>query len=120
MSDLFKETNSARTDFCVINTNSMKAYTIFDVRSITDEQGMHQYRQQVMETVEEHGGRYVAIGGPLEVIEGKETPVFPVIIEFPDMNAARSWYTSPRYSGLKELRKRSAETHAYLLQSILP
>lgn len=105
--------------FAPSTNNTMKAYTIFDVRSIKDEQGMDQYRQAVMDTVEHFGGRYVAIGGPLEVIEGKEAPVFPVIIEFPDMEAARSWYTSPQYSGLKELRKRSADTQAYLLQSIV-
>ncbi|MCB0768366.1 MAG: DUF1330 domain-containing protein, partial [Flavobacteriales bacterium] len=72
----------------------MKAYSIFDVHAIHDEQGMSSYRQAVVATVERFGGRYVAIGGPLELIEGNERPTFPVIVEFPDMTAARNWYDS--------------------------
>lgn len=106
--------------FAPSKINTMKAFTIFDVRSVADEQGMDRYRQAVMGTVEHFGGRYVAIGGPAEVMEGTTTPVFPVIIEFPSMDAARSWYASPEYAGLKELRQRSADTQAYLLQAIVP
>ena len=96
----------------------MKTYGFFDILSITDEQGMQQYRERVMATVDQYGGRYVAIGGPLQVIEGEQRPGFPVMIEFPSMEQAQRWYGSPEYADLKALRHRSATANAFFLQGI--
>lgn len=97
----------------------MKAFGIFDVLSIHDEEGMARYREQVVPVVEQFGGRYVAVGGPLDPVEGVSRPTFPVIIEFPDMDCARAWYGSAEYAELKDLRHRSAHTQAYFLQAII-
>lgn len=96
----------------------MRTFGFFDILSITDEQGMQHYRERVMATVDHYGGRYVAIGGPLELIEGEARPTFPVVIEFPSMEQAQRWYGSPEYADLKQLRQRSATANAFFLQGI--
>ena len=65
----------------------MAAYVIVDIQETTDEKKMEQYRAGVVPTVQKHGGRYIAIGGPCEVKEGNWRPMFPVILEFPDLDA---------------------------------
>lgn len=94
----------------------MSAYAIFDVLEVTDMPAMERYRAAVMPVVARHGGRYVAIGGPVRPIEGdRPAPVFPVIIEFPDLATAEAWYASPDYRDLLALRKAAARCDAVLI-----
>lgn len=93
----------------------MPAYCMFDVREIVDSEKMEAYRRRVSPTVERHGGRYVAIGGPFDVVEEGWSPVFPVVIEFPDLEAARRWYDSEDYRELKALRREAAKSGAVFI-----
>ena len=52
----------------------MAAFVIVDVLATSDEKKMEQYRAGVTATVQKHGGRYVAIGGPCQVKEGSWRP----------------------------------------------
>jgi uncharacterized protein (DUF1330 family) len=83
---------------------SMSAYCIFDIREIVDREKMAKYREGVAPTVEKFGGRYLALGGPFDVVEGDWRPVFPVIIEFPNLEQAHRWYRSEEYAELLDLR----------------
>ena len=65
---------------------------------------MEKYRARILPVVEKFGGRYLVLGGPFEVVEGDWRPIFPVLIEFPSMDAARRWYASEDYRELKQLR----------------
>ena len=82
----------------------MPAYFFVDVREIKDASKVEQYSARVGPVVEKFGGRYLVRGGPFEVVEGDWRPVFPVLIEFPTMEAARRWYDSEDYRELKQLR----------------
>ena len=93
----------------------MAAYAFFDTLEITDADGMERYRQAVRATVERHGGRYLGVGGACEVVEGEWRPVFPVLIEFPGMEAARRWYGSEDYRDLKALRLAAARCNAVFI-----
>ena len=95
----------------------MPAYYLFDVQEVTDPQAMGEYRRRVLETVERHGGRYLAVGGEVTVVEGDWRPAFPVLIEFPDIGAARAWYDSPEYRRIVDLRRRSTRGHAVLIDA---
>ena len=46
-------------------------------------------------TIAAHGGRYVASGGPTEVLEGSWTPKRCAVLEFPDMERFKTWWSSP-------------------------
>jgi uncharacterized protein (DUF1330 family) len=94
----------------------MAAYFFFDVREITDTEKAGEYRQRVFATVEQFGGRYLALGGPFEVIEGEWSPVIPVIIEFESMGRAREWYASEAYRPLKALRLEGTKSCCVLIE----
>jgi len=82
----------------------MAAYFLVDTREVKDAAKMDEYKARVTPVVEKFGGRYLVTGGPLAVVEGEWRPVFPVLIEFPSMDAARRWYDSEDYRELKQLR----------------
>ena len=52
---------------------NMAAYVITDVE-ITDADLYRQFMKQVTETIESHGGKFVARGGALDVISGDWMP----------------------------------------------
>jgi uncharacterized protein (DUF1330 family) len=87
----------------------MRAYIIADI-DVTDPAGYEAYRKRVPSTIVTHGGRFLARGGTLDVLEGSWTPKRLVIVEFPSMAALRSWYDSPEYRPLIELRSRFARS----------
>lgn len=81
----------------------MTAYVIADVH-ITDAERFAEYSKQVPRTLEPYGGRFLARGGAHETIEGEYRPKRIVILEFPDMQAARAWYASPAYQTILPIR----------------
>jgi uncharacterized protein (DUF1330 family) len=58
-----------------------------------------------------HGGRFIARGGTQETLEGDWAPKRLVIIEFPDLDAARGWHESDDYAPLRELRRSASVTN---------
>jgi uncharacterized protein (DUF1330 family) len=91
----------------------MPAYVIADV-TVKNPDVYAEYRSQVLATVTEYGGRFVVRGGACEVVEGDWRPGRVVVLEFPDMAAAKTWYASPEYAPLAKLRQ-SASTGSLLL-----
>ena len=94
----------------------MKAYCIFDMREVTDPQGLQRYTGGVLETVRAHGGRYLNVGGRCHVLEGDWSPAFLVLIEFPGIEQARAWYDSPAYARLRQVRLESSRAHAVIVE----
>jgi uncharacterized protein (DUF1330 family) len=85
----------------------MAAYVIANIR-ITDPDRYPEYASGVPQTIERYGGRYLARGGDVEVLEGEWEPQRLVIIEFESMERLREWYDSPEYAPLKRLREEVA------------
>jgi uncharacterized protein (DUF1330 family) len=98
----------------------MAAYALFDNLSVSDPEGLAEYRSRVKPLVERYGGRYRVVGGECQTVEGVHRLTFPVLIEFPDLEAARAWYHSEEYRPLRELRQRSAAVNAVLLANDEP
>lgn len=96
----------------------MSAYCVFDVKKVIDNSKMEQYRNSVMPIVAHYGGKYVAAGGPLIMVEGSPDITFPVIIEFPNLEKAKQWYESSEYKPIKKIREQAAETFAYFIEGI--
>jgi uncharacterized protein (DUF1330 family) len=55
------------------------------------------------------GGRFIARGGELAVLEGDWEPKRLVLLEFRDLEAAKRFYESPEYQKAKRLRERAAD-----------
>lgn len=94
----------------------MPAYCFFDVLEVTDFAQLDRYREGVLGTVEQFGGRYLSVGGRCDVVEGTWRPVFPVLIEFPSMADAHRWYDSAEYRDLKALRLGCTRCNAVFLE----
>ncbi len=66
------------------------------------------YRQANAAPFAEYGARFLARGGPQEVVEGQARKR-SVILEFPTIEAARACYASPGYQAAKALRLNAAD-----------
>jgi uncharacterized protein (DUF1330 family) len=95
----------------------MAAYVIGHVE-IKDADGYARYSAQVAATVEKYGGRFLVRGGAYEVREGSFPKLRLVMLEFPDLAAARRWYGSPEYSPLIPQRQASTETTLLLVEGV--
>jgi uncharacterized protein (DUF1330 family) len=60
----------------------------------------------------------LAVASEPDVVEGDPVLTAAVLIEFPDVDAARGWYDSPEYQPLKELRHRCVRNTAVLFAGI--
>ena len=98
----------------------MAAYCFFDILETTDPGKMEKYRTGVAATVQHYGGRYLALGGPFDVVEGQWRPVFPVLLEFPSLAQAHRWYDSDEYRELKALRLAATRGNAVFIEGLGP
>jgi uncharacterized protein (DUF1330 family) len=96
----------------------MPAYAVFDVLQVTDAAKMGLYRQGVLATIQKYGGRVLVAGGAFDVVEGTAKPTFPVILEFPSVEAAKHWYDSEEYKPLKALRLSASRANGFLVPGV--
>lgn len=96
----------------------MPAYCFFDNLEVLDPAALEEYKRRVAPLVAAHGGRYVVLGGPVEIVEGEWSPIFPVLIEFPSLEAARGWYHSDAYRELKAIRLHATRSNGVILGPI--
>jgi uncharacterized protein (DUF1330 family) len=92
----------------------MSAYLIA-METVHDEAMFAEYRKQVVATVEAFGGRFVARGGKLTVLEGEWQHPRTVIIEFPSRESAEGWYKSADYQKIIGLRLKSTSGNLVIL-----
>ena len=71
---------------------------------------------RVPAVIAQYGGRYVVRGGAAALIEGDGPLHRQVILEFPDMAALKTWYSSPEYAPLLALRQRTAHTRVIFVE----
>ena len=86
----------------------MSAYLIVDTR-IENPEAYEEYKRLAKPIAEKYGGVYRARGGNMDVLESDLwTPTRMVIIEFPDMAAARAFADSEEYTPVKPIRQENA------------
>jgi len=95
----------------------MAAYVIAQVQ-VKDPEAYKNYAGQVQATVESHGGRFLARGGELSVLEGDWPYPRVVIIEFPTREDAQAWHDSDVYRPLRELRQSASDGNLVLLSGV--
>lgn len=75
------------------------------------------YLQRIDSTLEPFGGAFVVHGTRPEMKEGAFDGDC-IIISFPSMEQARTWYESPAYAELIPLRARHAQSTVFLLEGV--
>ena len=66
-------------------------------------------------TVAQYGGRYLARGGRMQLLEGSWEPTRIVILEFPSYEKAHAWWRSAEYAPAKALRQRLSTTDLLII-----
>ena len=95
----------------------MAAYAVVNVR-VTDPEGYAQYTQKAPQTIARYGGKYLARGGTVEVLEGEWSPQRLVVLEFESVERLREWYNSPEYAPLKKLRTETSSTEFVIVEGL--
>jgi uncharacterized protein (DUF1330 family) len=93
----------------------MAAYFVAEIE-ITDPAAYATYRPLAAATVQQYGGRFLARGGKVELLEGGPEPKRVVITEFPDAAAARRWYDSPEYQEALKIRLASSTGRVFIVE----
>ena len=95
----------------------MPALLIADIE-VTDPDAYTAYRTANPDIVNRFGGRYLALGGEVAVLEGDWHPRRTIVIEFPDMEAIRAFYASDEYGELRKIRWRSANSRLVAIETL--
>jgi len=95
----------------------MAAYIIATIE-VTDPEKFEVYRGQVPDNIEKHGGRYLARGGEVSVVEGDQPVRRTVVLEFDSLEKAKGWYYSEDYAGPKALRIASTISNVMIVDGV--
>lgn len=94
----------------------MTAYALAHLQRAPLHDEVVEYMERIQATLDPFGGRFIVHGG---AVEGA-WPGDIVIIEFPDIAAARSWYDSGAYQEIKPLRTRHLAGELVLVEGVQP
>lgn len=95
----------------------MSAYLVFMKEKTLDPAELVVYQQKVVPTLGTYGLKILVAYGRHEVLEGAPTEGV-VIVEFPTVAAAKTWYSSPAYREAREHRFRGAEFRCVLVEGV--
>ena len=95
----------------------MVAYVINDME-VTDPSLLEEYKKLSPATVAQYGGRFLARGGTMEVVEGDWKPKRLVILEFPSLAQAKSWVDSPEYAPARRIRQQASRSNIVVLEGV--
>lgn len=95
----------------------MAAYMLVDNR-VHDQEDFNEYIEKIPQVVAAHGGRFLARGGAIQVIEGDYTPERIVVIEFGSLEQANAFASSPEYLELSVIRNRSTKTSTIIVDGV--
>lgn len=95
----------------------MPAYLVVNIE-VNDRAGYERYKSSVEASIAQYGGRYLARGGPVDVLEGNWEPRRLVIVEFADAARAKQWWESAEYAGPKAIRHATARTEMIVVEGV--
>lgn len=95
----------------------MAAYLIARIE-VTDPHRYEEYKALAPPAIEAHGGKYLVRGGPHETVEGETEQRRVVVLEFPDVDAARAFYHSPEYTAARAVRDGAAEGQFVIVEGV--
>ena len=94
----------------------MPAYWI--ARStVTNDESYGKYAPRARDAIKAHGGKFLARGGTLKVLEGSDRPR-AVLVEFPSLEAAEACYNSADYQEALTYAKGAAERDVCIVEGI--
>ncbi len=87
----------------------MAAYVLVNVDTSNPVE-YEEYKAMAQDAVARFGGRYLARGGKMKVLEGDWAPKRLVVLVFDSFERATEWWESDLYAPAKRLRQRLSKT----------
>ena len=95
----------------------MKGYILAQI-DIQDRDAFAAYAEKAAKVVDQYGGRFVVGTGKVETVEGERGRHRMVLIEFPSLAQARTFYDSPEYQEVLPMRFASSKTDLFLAEGL--
>jgi uncharacterized protein (DUF1330 family) len=76
------------------------------------------YRTRAAASIAQYGGQYLVHGGSIERLEGGWAPRTIIVVEFPDVEWASTWYRSPEYAEALAVRDEALGRNLILVDGI--
>ena len=95
----------------------MVAYAVGLLSNLEPHPEVVEYLSKIDDTMTPFSGRWVVHGSEIDVVEGSFDGRF-VLIEFPDLAQAKSWYNSQSYQDLIPLRTRHADYTVFFVEGL--
>ena len=95
----------------------MPAYLISQI-DVHDPVGYEEYRKLVGASLAKYGGKFVARGGRIDVLERDWKPRRVVICEFESRERARQWYQSPEYRPAMAIRQKTSDAKIIVVDGL--
>jgi uncharacterized protein (DUF1330 family) len=107
LTDMRASTSSTSSRFTPVRAchhDQMTAYVIAEAEHL-DTPEVRAYRELSKASIAQYGGRYLVRGALPEALEGEWADgCRMVVIEFPSLERAKSWYTSEEYAAARATR----------------
>ena len=94
-----------------------RAYIVVQA-DISNPERYADYAKLAPDIVAKYGGRYLARGGRAITLEGPPARSRVVVLEFPSVEAAQTFYHSPEYAAARKLREGSATAQFVLVEAL--
>lgn len=93
----------------------MPAFVVFTKEETVDQSELDTYSASVGESFKDREFKVLAAYGAFDVLEGPPIEG-AVLLEFPDIEAARKWYRSDEYQSAARHRFAGAHYRAFIIQ----
>jgi uncharacterized protein (DUF1330 family) len=95
----------------------MPAYIIVEVE-VTDPATYEDYKKLTLGSLQPFDGKFIVRGGAAELLEGDEQPQRIVVLEFPNMEKAKAWWSSDEYGPAKAIRQSASNTRMIAVEGV--
>ena len=98
-----------------------KAYVVAEIQ-VTNPDGYADYRALSTASLAKYGGTWLARGGQRTQFESADEQHNEnwrtVVVEFPSMKQARTWYESPEYTHAREIRQAHSIGRLFIVEGV--
>ena len=94
-----------------------KGYVVVNL-DVHDPELFEKYRAEAPKSIAQYGGKYIVRGGAMEVLEGDAPLPRVVVLEFPSVEQAKTWYNSPEYQSVIGMRHNAAHGRGFVVEGM--
>jgi len=95
----------------------MVAYVIAERIEQWDDTVFAAYGTLAKASIERFGGRYLAKGSDIGLLEGQGRPLAMAVLEFPSRAQAEAWFASDDYQAAARLRRGGAKNRFLVIEA---